>query len=204
MGQTLIGLLQESVVKYASLAALKTRKPDDSFQTLTYAELYDCSEGAGHGSHRRRVLPGSARRHPRGKQPELARHGPGHPGLRRRRRAPEPPVPADQEIEHVIAHSDCEIAVVENAATLSRLLGMRKRLTRLRKIVVMEFNGTKPQAGMGEERVLIYTWEDVLKKGNRKIAKGERQFDLRAASVTAAGHGHAPVHLRAPRASPRA
>ena len=59
MGQTLIGLLQESVVKYASLAALKTRKPDDSFQTLTYAELYSMVKELGTGLIALGVLPGA-------------------------------------------------------------------------------------------------------------------------------------------------
>ncbi|MGA2615450.1 MAG: AMP-binding protein [Spirochaetia bacterium] len=182
MGQTLIGLLQESVVKYASLAALKTRKPDDSFQTLTYAELYTMIKELGTGLIAIGLLPGAhvailAENNQSWLITDLAILGGGGVDV------PLSPQSADREVEHVIAHSDCEIAIVENAAVLSRLLGMRKRLTKLRKIVVMEFSGTKPQAGMGEERVLIYTWEDVLRKGNRKIAKGERQFDLRAASV---------------------
>jgi long-chain acyl-CoA synthetase len=182
MGQTLIGLLQESVVKYASLAALKTRKPDDSFQTLTYAELYTMIKELGTGLIAIGLLPGAhvailEENNQSWLITDLAILGGGGVDV------PLSPQSADREVEHVIAHSDCEIAIVENAAVLSRLLGMRKRLTKLRKIVVMEFSGTKPQAGMGEERVLIYTWEDVLRKGNRKIAKGERQFDLRAASV---------------------
>ena len=185
MGQTLIGLLQESVVKYASLAALKTRKPDDSFQTLTYAELYSMVKELGTGLIALGVLPGAhvailAENSQSWLVTDLAILGCGAVDVPLSPRCP------DKEIEYVMAHSDCEIAVVENAATLARVLGMRKRLQRLRKIVVMEFDGPKPHAGMGEERVLIYTWEDVLSKGNRKIAKGERQFELRAAGVTAA------------------
>ncbi|MGO9413043.1 MAG: AMP-dependent synthetase/ligase [Spirochaetia bacterium] len=185
MGQTLIGLLQESVVKYASLAALKTRKPDDSFQTLTYAELYTLVKELGTGLIAIGLLPGAhvaivAENNQNWLITDLAILGSGGVDV------PLSPRSADREIEHVIAHSDCELAIVENAAVLTRLLAVRKRLVKLKKIVVMEFNGAKPQAGMGEERVLIYTWEDVLKKGNRKIAKGERGFDLRAASVAAA------------------
>jgi long-chain acyl-CoA synthetase len=184
MGQTLIGLLQESVVKYASLAALKTRKPDDSFQTLTYAELYMLVKELGTGLISIGLLPGAhvaivADNNDNWLVTDLAVLGCGGVDV------PLSPRSSDREIEHIIVHSDCEIAIVENAAVLSKLLGMRKRLAKLRKIVVMEFSGSKPQAGMGEERVLIYTWEDVLKKGNRKIAKGERGFDLRAAGVTA-------------------
>jgi long-chain acyl-CoA synthetase len=182
MGQTLIGLLQESVVKFASLAALKTRKPDDSFQTLTYAELYTKVKELGTGLIAIGLLPGAhvailAENNQSWLITDLAILGCGAVDV------PLSPRSAEREIEHIIAHSDAEIAVVENAAVLSRLLVMRKRIAKLKKIVVMEFSGPKPHAGMGEERVLIYTWEDVLKKGNRKIAKGERGFDLRAASV---------------------
>ncbi|HVP18302.1 MAG TPA: AMP-binding protein [Spirochaetia bacterium] len=183
MGHTLIGLLQESVVKYASLAALMTRKPDDSFQTLTYAELYSRVKELGTGLISIGLLPGAhvailSDNNQNWLITDLAVLGCGGVDV------PLSPRSADRELEHIIAHSDCEIAIVENAHVLSRLLGMRKRLVKLRKIVVMELSGAKPHAGMGEERVLVYTWEEVLKKGNRRIAKGERQFELRAASVT--------------------
>jgi long-chain acyl-CoA synthetase len=184
MGQTLIGLLQESVVKYASLAALKTQEPDENFQTFAYAELYSLVKELGTGLITIGLLPGAhvviiAENSQNWLITDLAVLGCGGVDV------PLNPWSSDRDIEHVIAHSDCEIAIVENAAVLGRLLAMRKRLVKLRKIVVMEFSGTKPQAGIGEERVLIYTWEDVLKKGNRKIAKGERGFELRAASVAA-------------------
>ena len=92
----------------------------------------------------------------------------------------------DKELEFVISHADCDIAVVEDATTLQRLLSLRRKLPRLRKVMVMDFAGPKPNAGTGEERVMIYTWEEVLKKGRTRIARGERQFELRGASVTPA------------------
>ena len=92
----------------------------------------------------------------------------------------------DGEVEYVLSHGDCDIAVVEDAASLHRLLSLRRRVPRLRKIVVMDFAGPKPNAGTGDERVLIYAWDEVLKKGRTRIARGERQFDLRGASVTPA------------------
>ncbi len=185
MGQTLIGLLQESVVKYASLAALKTRNPDDSFQTLTYAELYSAVKELGTGLISIGLIPGVhvailAENNQDWLLTDLAVLGSAGVDVPISTRS------TDREIEYVIAHSDCEMAIVENAPVLGRILAMRKRLPKLRKVVVMQFSGPKPQAGTGEERVMIYTWEEVLRKGNRKIARGDRQFDLRAASVTAA------------------
>ena len=49
MGPTLIGLLQESVVKYPSLAALKHGNPEGGQRTVTYAELYTAVKELGTG-----------------------------------------------------------------------------------------------------------------------------------------------------------
>ena len=144
MGQTLIGLLQESVVKYASLAALKTRKPDGSFQTLTYAELYTAVKELGTGLIAVGLLPGAhvailAENNPRWLITDLAilgcggvdvplsprSDGPGDRarhcprGLRDRRRG--------ERGRPLTASSACEGAS-----------------TKLRKIVVMEFSGPSP------------------------------------------------------------
>jgi long-chain acyl-CoA synthetase len=185
MGPTLIGLLQESVVKYASLAALKSRSPDGGFQTLTYAELYNSIKELGTGLISIGLEPRThvailAENNPRWLITDLAILGCAGVDV------PVSTRMTDRELEHVIAHADCDLAVVEDAVGLNRLLGMRRRLPRLRKVLVMVFDGPKPQSGSGEERVLIYTWEEVLKKGRTRIAKGGRQFELRGASVTSA------------------
>jgi long-chain acyl-CoA synthetase len=185
MGPTLIGLLQESVVKYASLAALKSRTPEGGFQTLTYAELYNAVKELGTGLISIGLQPGIhvailAENNPRWLITDLAILGCAGVDV------PVGTRITDRELEFVISHADCDIAVVEDATTLQRLLSLRHRLPRLRKVMVMDFAGAKPQAGTGEERVMIYTWEEVLKKGRTRIARGERQFELRGASVTPA------------------
>jgi long-chain acyl-CoA synthetase len=185
MGPTLIGLLQESVVKFASLAALKSRNQEGGFQTVTFAELYNAVKELGTGLISIGLQPHMhvamlAENNPRWLMADLAILGCA---------AVDVPVSTrmtDRELEYVIAHADCDLAVVEDAPTLHRLLGLRKRLPRMRKVMVIDFAGSKPQAGTGEERVLIYTWEEVLKKGRTRIARGERQFELRGASVTPA------------------
>ncbi len=185
MGPTLIGLLQESVVKYASFAALKDRGPDGSFRTFTYGELYTAVKELGTGLisiglAARTHVAILAENNPRWLVADLAILGcagvdvPVGTGM------------TDRELEHVIAHADCDMAVVEDMACLHRLLSLRRRLPRLRKIVVMDFAGPKPHAGTGDERVMIYSWDEVLKKGKTRIARGERQFELRAASLTPA------------------
>ena len=185
MGPTLIGLLQESVVKYSSLAVLKHGSPDGGLRTVTYAELYAAVKELGTGLIAIGLSPGIhvailSENNPRWLVADLAILGcaavdvPLGTGM------------TDREIEQILTHADCDIAVVEDSSSLHRLLALRKRLPRLRKIVVMEFAGTKPHAGTGEERVMIYSWDEVMKKGRTRIARGERQFELRGASVTPA------------------
>jgi long-chain acyl-CoA synthetase len=183
MGPTLIGLLQESVIKYASLAALKSRSTDGTFQTLTYAELYNAVKEIGTGLISIGLLPGMhvailAENNPRWLITDLAILGCAAVDV------PVSPRMLDRELEYVIGHADCTLAVVEDAVALQRLLAMRRRLKGLRKVVVMDYEGPKPHAGTGDERVLVYTWDEVLKKGRTRISRGERQFDLRNASVT--------------------
>ena len=185
MGPTLIGLLQESVVKYSSLAVLKHGSPDGGLRTVTYAELYAAVKELGTGLIAIGLSPGIhvailSENNPRWLVADLAILGcaavdvPLGTGM------------TDREIEQILTHADCDIAVVEDSSSLHRLLALRKSLPRLRKIVVMEFAGTKPHAGTGEERVMIYSWDEVMKKGRTRIARGERQFELRGASVTPA------------------
>jgi len=183
MGPTLIGLLQESVVKYASLAAVKSRNPNGSFTTLTYAELYTSVKELGTGLVSIGLSAGMhvaivAENTHRWLVSDLAVLGCA---------AIDVPLSSrlgDQDLQNAIAHCDCEIALVEDTAVLARLLAIRRQLPHLRKIVAMDLPGPKPFAGSGTERVMIYSWEDVLKKGRAKIQRGDRQFDLRAAGVT--------------------
>ncbi len=183
MGPTLIGLLQESVVKYASLASLKHGNPEGGLRTVTYAELYAAVKELGTGLISVGLAPGThvavlSENNPRWLTADFAVLGCGCVDV------PLGTSVTDRELEHVLSHADCDFAVAENAAALHRLLSLRRRLPRLRKIVVMEFAGPKPHAGTGDERVMIYSWEEVLKKGRTRIARGDRQFDLRAAGVT--------------------
>jgi long-chain acyl-CoA synthetase len=182
MGPTLIGLLQESVVKYASRAAVKSRGPDGVFTTLTYAELYTSvkelgsgliSIGLQAGMHVAIVAEGTHR----WLVSDLAVLGCAAVDVPLSARL------ADQEMEESLAHSDCEMAVVEDAAVLSRLIAMRRRLPRLRKVIVMRLDGPRPGAGSGAERLLVYAWDELRARGRARIEKGDRKFDLRAAGV---------------------
>ena len=183
MGPTLIGLLQESVVKYSSLAALKHGNTEGRLRTVTFTELYTAVNELGTGLIAIGLVPGThvailSENNPQWLIADFSILGSGCVDV------PLGTGVTDRELEHVLAHADCDFAVAENAACLHRLLSLRRRVPRLRKIVVMEFSGPKPLAGTGDERVMIYSWEEVLKKGRTKIARGDRQFDLRAAGVT--------------------
>ncbi len=185
MGPTLIGLLQESVVKYASLAALKTRNPDGTFLTLTYNELYQSVTELGTGLIAVGLAPKKhvaiiAENSYRWLISDLAVLGCGGVDVPLSSRI------SDREMEQVLSHSDCEIALVENHTVLTRLLSLRRHLPRLHKVVVLELPGPKPRADSEFGRINIYSWDEVLQKGRSKIQRGERQFDLRAAGVTSA------------------
>ena len=185
MGPTLIGLLQESVVKYASLAALKHGNPEGGLRTITYAELYAAVKELGTGLITIGLAPGThvailSENNPRWLIADLAILGSGGVDV------PLGTAMTDRDLEQVLVHADCDFAVVEDAASLHRLLSLRRRIPRLRRIVVFDFAGPKPHAGTGDERVLIYSWDEVLKKGRTKIARGDRQFDLRGAALTPA------------------
>jgi long-chain acyl-CoA synthetase len=182
MGPTLIALLQESVVKYASFAALKARNPDGSFLTLTYGQLYNTVKELGTGLISIGLEPKKhvaivAENNYKWLVSDLAILGCGGVDVPLSARI------SDRELEFVLSHSDCELAFVENQSALSRLLYLRRRLPKLRKIVALELTGPKPRADSEYGRILIYSWEEVLKKGRSKIQRGERQFDLRAAGV---------------------
>jgi len=182
MGPTLIGLLQESVVKFASLAALKHGSPEGGLKTITYAELYAAVKELGTGLITIGLTPGThvailSENNPRWLIADLAILGSGGVDV------PLGTGMTDRELEQVLIHADCEFAVVEDAASLHRVLSLRRRLPRLRRIVVFDFSGPKPQAGTGDERVLIYSWEEVLKKGHTRMARGDRQFDLRGVAM---------------------
>ena len=56
----------------------------------------------------------------------------------------------DRELEHVLAHADCDIAVVEDCLVAAPPpVPPPAACPRLRKIVVMDFAGPKPHAGHG-------------------------------------------------------
>ncbi|HTO22603.1 MAG TPA: AMP-binding protein [Spirochaetia bacterium] len=171
------------MVKFASLAALKHGNPEGGLKTITYAELYAAVKELGTGLITIGLAPGThvailSENNPRWLIVDLAILGSGGVDV------PLGTGMTDRELEQVLAHADCEFAVVEDAASLHRLLSLRRRLPRLRRIVVFDFSGQKPHAGTGDERVLIYSWEEVLKKGRTRIARGDRQFDLRGVALT--------------------
>ena len=185
MSPSLVGLLQESVVKYPSLAALKTVNPDGGALVLTYGELYTSVRELGTGLIAVGLHPGKhvalvAENHWRWMVTDLAILGCGGVDVPISTRV------GDHELEYLLAHSGCEVAVVESEAVLARIAAMRLALPRLRRIIVMDLRGPRPRLDGDSGRVLVHPWDEVLGKGRARLARGERQFDLRAAAVTAA------------------
>jgi len=182
MGPTLIGLLQESVVKYASLSALKTRNADGSFLTVTYAELYAQVKELGTGLTAIGLQSGRhvalvSENGPKWLISDLAVLGCGAVDVPLSSRL------SDREMEYILAHSDCEIAILENADVFQRISTFRRHLPRLRRYILLDTQGAKPHASGDSFRIQIYTWEEVRKKGRSRMERGDREFDLRAAAV---------------------
>lgn len=184
MSPSLVGLLQESVIKYPSLAALKAVKGDGSPLLLTYAQLYNAVRELGSGLISVGLRPGQhvalvCENHWRWLVTDLAILGCGAVDVPLSLRMGE------RELEYMLVHAECEVAVVENEAALARVAAVRKSLPKLRRVICMDLAG--PRRLEGETaRVLVHPWDDVVKKGAARLAKGDRQFDLRAAAVTAA------------------
>lgn len=182
MGPTLIGLLQESVVKYASLSAMKSRNVDGSFLTVTYAQLYAQVKEFGTGLTAVGLQAGRhvalvAENSPQWLVSDLAVLGCG---------AIDVPLSSrlgDREMEYVLAHSDCEMAIVENADVFRRIAAFRRRLPRLRRFILLNAAEGKPHVTTDSFRVQTYTWDEVRKKGMSRMERGDREFDLRATAV---------------------
>ncbi len=184
MSPSLVGLLQESVVKYPSLAALKTRNPDGNL-IITYAELYTAVRELGTGLITVGLRPGQhvaivCENQWRWLVTDLAILGCGGVDIPLSLRV------GDRELEYMLAHAECEVAVVENEAVLLRVAAMRRTLPKLRRIICMDLAGPRPRLEGDTARVLVHPWDEVVRKGRARLAKGDRQFDLRAAAVTAA------------------
>lgn len=180
-----MGLLQESVIKYPSLAALKAAAADGKPLTLTFAELYSAVRELGTGLIAIGLQPGQhvaivSENHWRWLVTDLAVLGCGGVDVPLSHRM------GDRELEYMLVHAECDIAVVESEAVLTRVAAMRGALPRLRRIVCMDLKGPRPRLESEAGRVLVHPWDDVVTKGRARLAKGDRQFDLRAAAVTAA------------------
>jgi long-chain acyl-CoA synthetase len=183
---TLISLLQEAVVRYPSLAVLKAANPDGGPLLLTYAELYEAVRDLGTGLATVGLAKGThvaivAENGWRWLVTDLAVLGCG---------AADVPLSAtlgDRELEYVLNHADCEMAVVESTALVARIAAFRRRVPKLRRIIVMEpGSGPRPRLDREAGRILVHSWEDVIAKGRARLARGDRQFDLRAAGITSA------------------
>jgi long-chain acyl-CoA synthetase len=185
MSPSLVGLLQESVIKYPSLAALKAVKGDGSPLILTYGELYTAVRELGTGLITVGLRPGQhtalvSENHWRWLVTDLAILGCGGVDVPLSLRT------GDRELEYMLAQAECEIAVVESEAALARVAAMRRSLPKLRRIICMDLAGPRPRLEGDTVRVLVHPWDEVVKKGQARLAKGDRHFDLRAAAVTAA------------------
>ena len=87
-----------------------------------------------------------------------------------------------EEIAYILAHADVEVAFVENATVLAKVLSVRDRLPRLRHFILMTSTEGVPVAkGVHALRDLEIAGEELRGKGDRRVEKriaGVRPKDL--------------------------
>jgi long-chain acyl-CoA synthetase len=87
-----------------------------------------------------------------------------------------------EEIAYILAHADVEVAFVENAAVLAKVLSVRDRLPRLRHFILMtSTEGVAVAKGVHALRDLEIAGEELRGKGDRRVEEriaGVRPEDL--------------------------
>ena len=81
----------------------------------------------------------------------------------------------DAEILHILAHSDSRTVFVENIAMLARVLALRGDLPDLERLVVMAPGADVPEG--------VFRLEDLIERGSRRRAEGDRRAEQTAAGV---------------------
>lgn len=91
-----------------------------------------------------------------------------------------------EEIAYILAHADVEVAFMENATVLARVLSVRDRLPRLRHLILMERYGAEASAIQGCDSahgIMIHHLRDLEIRGEELRLGGGRRVESRIASV---------------------
>ncbi len=187
MTETLINLIQNSVINHPSSAAIKENIRGDS-KIITYSQLYTRIKELGTGLIAIGVKPGThvaliAEKNPKNIITEFAIAGCGAIII------PINPETDDRELQHILTDSNAEIVIVDTEDTMNRVNSLTskniipKMGNTIRKYIILDSNYKTDTNILNIFKTPIYGWEDIVERGRKKIERGERQFDLRAAGV---------------------
>ncbi len=184
MVETLISLIQNSIINHPSAAAIK-----DKSTTITYSELYTRIKELGTGLIAVGVKPGSrvaliAEKNIKNLITEFAITGCGAIVV------PINPETDDRELQHILLDSEAEIVIVDTEERMKKINSfssksiIHKMGSTIRKYIVLDSDFKTDTNILNLFKTPVYGWDDIVERGKKKIERGERQFDLRAAGVT--------------------
>ncbi len=85
-----------------------------------------------------------------------------------------------EELAFILGFSECETVVVENAAQLRKVAGVRDEIRTLKQFVVLERSITEDEAkALASEvrRVKVYRYDDLVSDGQARLAKNPAMID---------------------------
>ncbi|MGH7819803.1 MAG: AMP-dependent synthetase/ligase [Candidatus Binatia bacterium] len=87
---------------------------------------------------------------------------------------------APEQIEYIVNHCEAGFVILENAAFYERIAGIRSRIPRVQKVILLE--GAKEVGGDW-----VISWEDVLAAGRRFGERHRGEIDARAEAIRPEG-----------------
>ncbi len=78
------------------------------------------------------------------------------------------------EIEYILNHGDCHVALAENKKQLEKIISKKKNLPELKRIIVMDSQYKKPE---GKKDIEITAFKEILNKGKEIIKEDPKIFE---------------------------
>ncbi len=182
MEKTLINLIQNSIIAHPSSAAIK-----EGDNTITYFDLYTRIKELGTGLMAIGVKPGThvaliSEKSAKNIVTEFAIAGCGAIVI------PISPETGDNELLHILTDSNPEVVIIDTESTMNRVASIKTKASKkelyIRKYIVLDSDYKADTNILNIFKIPVYAWDELVERGRKKIERGERQFDLRAAGVT--------------------
>ena len=187
MSSTLFRLLQESVLRYPSLAALRESEGEGRTRAVTFAELYTWVTELGTGLIDLGLKPGQkvmliAEPDSRWLAVSLAVLG------CRAIRVTCGPELTDEILQDLLCRCGAAMVFTADRRAADRVLAMRRRLKaslpELDRVIVL---GDAAPGGLFSLWRLfalpLLSWQELLERGRARLVEGDHRFDLTAAGI---------------------